>query len=178
MIVPSGAGALLRRHGFSQVVEVEVDEHVEIAGVKVTATYAKHDGRRGPFGTTAPALGYLIAGSTRVYFAGDTDLFPAMSELAPLDLALLPISGWGPRLPAGHLDPHRAAEALRLLEPRVAVPIHWGTYSSAVIRRQRRADFDRARVDEFRQFAAELAPDVDIRVLAPGEAMMLETVER
>ncbi len=178
MIVPNGAGALLRRHGFSQVVEVEVDEHVEVAGVKVTATYAKHDGRRGPFGTTAPALGYLITGSTRVYFAGDTDLFPAMSELAPLDLALLPISGWGPRLPAGHLDPHGAAEALRLLEPRVAVPIHWGTYSSAVIRRQRRADFDRARVDEFRQFAAELAPDVDIRVLAPGEAMMLETIER
>jgi L-ascorbate metabolism protein UlaG (beta-lactamase superfamily) len=101
-----------------------------------------------------------------------------MAELPPLDLALLPISGWGPRLPAGHLDPRRAAEALRLLEPRVVVPIHWGTYSSAFIRRQKRADFDQARVDEFRGLAAELAPAVDVRVLAPGEALMLEPIGR
>ena len=178
LIVPRGAGSLLRRHGFSRVVEVEVGEHVDVAGVKVTATDAKHDGRRGPFGTTAPALGYLVTGSSRVYFAGDTDLFSGMAELAPLDLALLPISGWGPRLPAGHLDPRRAAEALRLLEPRVVVPIHWGTYSSAFIRRQKRADFDQARVDEFRGLAAELAPAVDVRVLAPGEALMLEPIGR
>lgn len=178
LIVPRGAGSLLRKRGFSRVVEVEVGEHVEIAGVKVTATYARHDGRRGPFGVEAPALGYLVTGSSRVYFAGDTDLFSGMAELPPLDLALLPISGWGPRLPAGHLDPQRAAEALRLLTPRVAVPIHWGTYSSAFIRRQKRTDFDHARVDEFRRLAAELAPAVDVRVLAPGESLMLEPIER
>src|SRR5262249_60752921 len=76
-----------------------------------------------------PLLGDLIEPSTRVYFAGDTDLFGGMQELAPgLDVALLPVAGWGPRVGSGHLDPQRAAETLRLLRPRVAIPIHWGTY--------------------------------------------------
>jgi L-ascorbate metabolism protein UlaG (beta-lactamase superfamily) len=35
--------------------------------------------------------------------------------------------GWGLSLGPGHLDPHRAAEAVGLLRPRVAVPVHWGT---------------------------------------------------
>ena len=31
----------------------------------------------------------------------------------------------------GHLDPQRAAEAVRLLKPKVAVPVHWGTLAVA-----------------------------------------------
>ena len=46
------------------------------------------------------------AGGRRVYFAGDTDLFDEMDELAGrIDVALLPIAGWGPRLGPGHLNP-------------------------------------------------------------------------
>ena len=45
-----------------------------------------------------------------------------------LDLALLPVWGWGPNLGPGHLDPERAARAAAMLSPRVAVPIHWGTF--------------------------------------------------
>jgi L-ascorbate metabolism protein UlaG (beta-lactamase superfamily) len=45
-----------------------------------------------------------------------------------VDVALLPVAGWGPRLPQGdHMNPSRAAEALKLLQPRIAIPIHWGT---------------------------------------------------
>ena len=44
-----------------------------------------------------------------------------------LDLALLPIWGWGTSIGAGHLDPERAARAAALLSPRMVVPIHWGT---------------------------------------------------
>src|SRR5262249_19799049 len=120
----------------------------------------------------APALGYRLTGSKRVYFAGDTDLFPEMAELAPLDLALLPVAGWGPRLPPGHLDARRAAEALRLLEPGTAVPIHWGTYSLITKRRQSDGAV-RAPAEEFRRLAAELAPEVDVHVLAEGESLEL-----
>ena len=68
-------------------------------------------------------------GSRRLYFAGDTDLFDGMEELGDgLDLALVPIWGWGPSLGSGHLDPEGAARAVALLKPRIAVPIHWGTY--------------------------------------------------
>ena len=46
------------------------------------ARAAAHDGRRLPLGPAAPALGYVVEGEHTVYFAGDTDLFPAMSEVA------------------------------------------------------------------------------------------------
>jgi hypothetical protein len=85
--------------------------------------------RRGLVGPLLPALGYRIAGSRAVYFAGDTDLFPEMAELAgTIELALLPVWGWGPNLGRGHLDPRRAAEAAAIIRPRIAVPIHWGTF--------------------------------------------------
>ena len=115
IVIPRGAGKLVRRRGFADVVELDLGDRVEIGSVSVTATRADHDAGRGPFGARAPAFGYLIEGTRRVYFAGDTDLFPELAELAPVDLALLPVAGWGPRVPAGHLDPRRAAEAARLL---------------------------------------------------------------
>ena len=44
------------------------------------------------------ALGFLIEGPVRTYFAGDTDLSPAMAELAGrVDVAALPVWGWGRR---------------------------------------------------------------------------------
>jgi len=173
IVLPSGTGKHLRRSRFRQVVEVDAGEAVEVAGVRVVATHADHEGARLPFGDASPSLGYVIEGSIRVYFAGDTDLFDGMHELAPLDLALVPVSGWGPKLPAGHLDPRGAAEALRLLRPRVAIPIHWGTYS-AMTWRQPRPRVDARPATEFGRHAAEVAPDVEIRVLAPGESTELE----
>lgn len=90
--------------------------------------HASHDGRRHPLARPVASLGYLLEGPPNVYFAGDTDLFPGMSALAGrVDVALLPVAGWGPRLPAGHMDPVRAADAVALIRPRLAVPIHWGT---------------------------------------------------
>src|SRR5215210_2816599 len=90
-------------------------------GVEVVVTEAVHDDRRMPLGRGLGAVGYLVTGSARVYFAGDTDVFDGMRDLAPgLDVALLPVAGWGSRVPAGHLDPRRAAEALALLRPRFA----------------------------------------------------------
>jgi L-ascorbate metabolism protein UlaG (beta-lactamase superfamily) len=122
----------------------------------------------------APALGFVLAGSRRAYFAGDTDLFPEMAELAAdeLDLALLPIGGWGPRLGAGHLDPRRAAEALRLIRPQVAVPIHWGVLHPIGVGRLKLRYLTRPG-EQFAAHAAELAPQVDVRLLEPGESLEL-----
>jgi L-ascorbate metabolism protein UlaG (beta-lactamase superfamily) len=173
VVVPRGAARILRRRRFADVIEMDVGETVEIDGVAVKATHAEHDASRGPFGVHAPALGYVVTGSRRVYFAGDTDLFPRMAELGPLDLALLPVAGWGPRLPPGHLDARRAAEALRLLEPGAAVPIHWGTYSPIAKRRTSAAD-RREPADEFARLAAQLAPTVAVHVLAPGESLDID----
>ena len=118
----------------------------------------------------AAAIGFLVSATGRVYFAGDTDLFDEMSGLAQdLDVAILPVAGWGPRLPPGHLDPRRAAQALALLRPRVAVPVHWGTYRRIGLTRD--PSVLREPAESFAKLAAELAPDVDVRVLEPGESV-------
>src|SRR5207247_9163314 len=117
-----------------------------------------------------PAIGYLVSGSSSTYFAGDTDLFAGMGSITDrLDVALLPVAGWGPRLPPGHLDPRGAAEALSLLRPRIAVPIHWGTYRRLGVTSDPPALREPA--EQFARYAAELAPNVDVRILAPGEQL-------
>jgi L-ascorbate metabolism protein UlaG (beta-lactamase superfamily) len=115
-------------------------------------------------------VGYAVLGSARVFFAGDTDLFEEMDGLVPdLDVALLPVAGWGPKLPAGHLDPRAAAEAARRLRPRIAVPIHWGTYRRIGLPRDEATL--RAPAEEFARHAQELAPDVEVKILAVGGAL-------
>jgi L-ascorbate metabolism protein UlaG (beta-lactamase superfamily) len=95
-----------------------------------------------------------------------------MESLAPLDLALLPVWGWGPSLGEGHLDPRAAARALTLLRPRVAVPIHWGTYFPVPLG-LRGHDRLEEPPREFATHAAAVAPDVEVRILEPGEGFDL-----
>jgi L-ascorbate metabolism protein UlaG (beta-lactamase superfamily) len=163
LVVPVGARRLVR--GFTDVREVDVGDEVRIEEVTIHATPAEHKGARIML-RSAPSLGFLVSGSRRIYFAGDTDLFEGMSALAgSLDLALLPVAGWGSKVGPGHLDPLRAAQSLRLLKPRLAVPIHWGTFSP--LHRSTSVDPPEA----FRRHAAELAPDVEVRILDPGTAL-------
>jgi len=173
VVVPRGLRGLLPGR-FDDVVEVDVGERVTVGGVTVEATFADHDGSRRPFGASGPALGYLLTGSHKVYFAGDTDLYDGMSSLADgLDVALLPIWGWGPKLGSRHLDPSSAAQALALLRPRIAVPIHWGTYHPLHQGLRRAPAYLREPANRFRQLAAEIAPEVDVRILQPGESLQL-----
>jgi L-ascorbate metabolism protein UlaG (beta-lactamase superfamily) len=174
VVVPAGGGRMLRRHGLSNVVELTPGDTTRIGEVEVRATPAEHEGRRFKIGRPVDALGYdLQGGGRRVYFAGDTDLFGGMEALAGgLDVALLPIAGWGPHLYSGHLDPQRAAEAAAIMRPRVAVPIHWGTLLRVGLNR-RRPELLTDPPREFEAQLAELAPGVDGRVLAPGETLEL-----
>jgi L-ascorbate metabolism protein UlaG (beta-lactamase superfamily) len=177
VIVPRGCGSLLRRRRFAHVVEVDVGETIEIGAVSVRATAAEHDGSRGPFGAGGPALGFIVEGSRRIYFAGDTDVFPSMAHIAggALDLALIPIWGWGPSLGRGkHMDPEGAAEALTLLEPRFAIPIHWGTYHPLHLGVRTAPRYLSEPPELFVRAAAAKAPGVDVRVLRPGETLLLD----
>jgi L-ascorbate metabolism protein UlaG (beta-lactamase superfamily) len=171
VVVPSGVGGLLRGWGFARVFEVVAGDELELGGLALRVTHAEHESSRWPLSPRSASVGYVAEGSTSVYFAGDTDLFDDMAGLGPVDVAALPVSGWGSRLPAGHLNATRAAEALRLLRPRIAVPVHWGTF---------RTPFgeppDDRTAKEFVRAAAEVAPEVDVRILRIGEAMTLEPV--
>ena len=171
VVVPNGLGKLLRRWGFVRVLEVDAGDELEVGGLALRVTHAEHESRRWPLTAGTPSLGYVAEGSTSVYFAGDTDLFGGMAELGQVDVAVLPVSGWGSRLPAGHLDASRAAEALRLLRPKIAVPVHWGTFRTPFGARLG----DRP-AREFARAAGEVAPDVDVRILRIGETLALEAI--
>jgi L-ascorbate metabolism protein UlaG (beta-lactamase superfamily) len=171
MMVPQGGAVrFLERSGFRNVRAAAPGTILNLGTVKVRAVHAQHSGSRGTPGMSGPALGYLLEGSHIVYFAGDTDIFPEMAELGGLDVALLPVAGWGPRLPEGdHMNPRRAAEALRMLKPRVAIPIHWGTYTPLWVRGGYSANQAAGR--EFQRHAAAMAPEVIVQVLAPGDTV-------
>jgi L-ascorbate metabolism protein UlaG (beta-lactamase superfamily) len=172
LLVPRGAGEFLRGRGFSHVEELAPGESRNVDGVEVVATPAVHDGRRWPIsGPRAIPIGFVTRGARSVYFAGDTDLFEEMDGLEPgLDLALVPVWGWGPTIGPGHLTPERAARAAQLLRPRIAVPIHWGTFRPLG---RRMGDRLIAPPREFAHHVAELAPEITVRVLEPGESLEL-----
>lgn len=176
LVIPKGLHRHVAKLGFERIHELTAGERTEIGGLPIVATRAEHDSRRHPLGATAEAVGYLLGPPAQeIYFAGDTDVFPQMETLTEeLDTALIPVWGWGPTLGPGHLDPRAAAEALQLLRPRLAIPIHWGTlFPFALDRMRSKVGLLSDPPHEFAREAARLAPEVEVRVLQPGEATPL-----
>jgi L-ascorbate metabolism protein UlaG (beta-lactamase superfamily) len=186
IVVPRGAGAWLRGRGFSRVEELSAGETLTDGDLRITGVRAVHSGHRwGPRSTHGPAtesIGHLLEGAgSSVYASGDTALFDGMTRLGHrgIDVALLPVWGWGPNLGPGHLDPVGAAEAVARIRPRVAVPVHWGTLAVAgttglptpLSRRMRRL-----LVEPPREFAAAVATrhlNTRVVVAEPGQAVVL-----
>jgi L-ascorbate metabolism protein UlaG (beta-lactamase superfamily) len=184
VVVPRGAGRWLRGHGFTAVEELGPGQSLTDGGLTVTATQADHSAHRwGPrftHGPHAPAVGHLLSGDgTSVYLAGDTGLFPGMADLGDVDVAALPVWGWGPSLGPGHLDPLRAAEAVELLRPAVAVPVHWGTLAMGgltTVPNPRRARMRALLTEPPRVFAAAVAAGgsgTAVALTAPGDRVQL-----
>jgi L-ascorbate metabolism protein UlaG (beta-lactamase superfamily) len=123
--------------------------------VKVVSTPAFHSS------DTACALGNIVRtfDGTTVYHAGDTCVFGDMAlfgRLYPLDVAMVPIGG------VFTMDAQQASEAVKMLKPKVAVPIHYGSFP--IIAKT---------ADEFAKLCKEKVPDVKIVPLSPGETFNL-----
>lgn len=177
VVVPAGLGAaVLRATPDVEVVELRVPESASIGGVQITAVRARH--WRWPAAPRVAAIGYLIEGSAAVYFAGDTGFFPALAELhGRVDVALLPIGRWGPHPGPDRLEPASAAHVARVIGAAVAIPIHWGTFYPAGLERV----WPRPLRDPPARFVAAAvrdAPDVEVRVLRPGESTALDSGRR
>lgn len=173
LIVPKGAAPYLRLRRFHNVEEIEQGETVSVGDLRITATRADHGGRQLPWVPATESLGFIIDGPHEIYFAGDTDLFEEMSDIGiALDLALLPVWGWGPNLGKGHMDPFRAAHALTHLKPSSAVPIHWGSYCPAGLDFLRPRFLSQPPLD-FVEHAADIAPEVNVKILEPGQSLRL-----
>lgn len=142
--------------------------------VAVRLVPAVHRSRPMPHRPNA-ANGHLVRGpSGVVWVAGDTDLYPAMAghpELAgsAVDVAVVPIGGWGPRLSPGHMGPKQAAKACRMVAARCAVPVHWQTLHVPVAGRFPRGWMDLAG-PRFAEALAHEAPTCEARVLQIGSS--------
>ncbi len=174
MFVPKGAGELLKKNKINNFIELIVGDEQEIFGLKIRTTPAQHINSRHPFGIQADCMGYLIEKGVRVYYPGDTQKFPEMVNISDrIDVALIPVWGWGPHLGRMHMSPIDAAESLTLLNPRLAIPIHWGTYLPVGMAWLNPA-FHRMPPQIFAKTAARIAPDVLVKILMPGESFRLD----
>lgn len=149
------------------------------AGVQVRLVRADHHARKMPHRPN-DAYGHLVRTPTRrIWLAGDTSLYPEMADLpdlagGPLDLAVVPIGGWGPRLSGGHMDPEQAARACAVVGARAVVPYHWGTFYVPSQGNTPRGWMDLPG-PAFAESLAEHAPGCEPRVLSPGGTTAWET---
>jgi L-ascorbate metabolism protein UlaG (beta-lactamase superfamily) len=106
-----------------QTVEEELVRGIEVATVAAYNT-SKRDKEGNVFHPRdAGGLGYdLNVRGERLYHSGDTDVIPEMDSVTGVDVALLPVSG------TYVMTAGEAAEAARRIQPRVAVPMHWGEH--------------------------------------------------
>lgn len=174
VIVPAGAASFMRRRGFPHVRETTAGQTTEIGGLTIETVPALHSGQRGPHSrVSVDAVGYVLRGTEgSVYFPGDTDLFPEMESLEDIDVALFPVGGWGPFVGEGHLDPRRAVQAMELVQPRLVVPIHWGTYSPLGLRRGE-PPWLRDPLERFQVEMAGIGAEDRLAVVEPGGALLV-----
>jgi len=128
---------------------------VKLDWVKVVSIPAFHSS------DTACAIGTIArtADGTTVYHAGDTSLFGDMKlfgRLYPLDVALVPIGG------VFTMDAYQASEAVRMLNPKLAIPIHYASFPIVA-----------ETADEFIAQCAEKASHVKVVALSAGEKVAI-----
>jgi L-ascorbate metabolism protein UlaG (beta-lactamase superfamily) len=159
-----------RRHGFGNVTALQPWDSVEVGGVTITATPARH----GVYEITF----VMRAGSDAVYFAGDTMLIPELSQipdrLGPICLALLPTNGLHIK-PAGNMqvvmNAAEAAELTAILNPELAIPHHYA-FTKGFLGDRLITSSDKSPL-HFQDAARDLAPDTTVRIIEPGTRIEL-----
>ena len=139
-IVPLGVGEHLASWGVpdSHIVELDWWEHAQVRGLEIVATPARHaSGRTGIDKDATLWAGYALVGPQhRVYYSGDTGLFPAMKDigarLGPFDLTMIEVGQYHGAWPDWHIGPEQAVLAHRMVRGRVLLPVHWGLFTLAV----------------------------------------------
>ena len=151
----------LQREGVENAMPIQKGGTAQVGGIKVTATNAFHSSSialdDGSSIYAGEPMGYVVEFESgfKLYHAGDTSIFGDMQligELYAPDLALLPIGN------QVVMSPYEAAHAARLLDVRHVVPIHYGTFP-----------FVPGTAEEFQQHVSEIAPDVTVHVMKPGD---------
>lgn len=138
-VVPLGMGAHLAYWGIPESRIIELDWWQEKtfsrAGLfKIVLTPARHASGRVLLDNNAKLwAGFALIGPKhRVYYSGDTGLFPAMKEigarLGPFDLTMIEVGQYHRSWPDWHIGPEQAVKAHNWVRGRVMLPVHWGLF--------------------------------------------------
>ena len=138
-VVPLGVGAHLAYWGVpeSRIVELDWWQETAIGGLTVACVPARHASGRHVFDQNATLwAGYALVGERhRVYFSGDTGLFPAMETIGerygPFDVAMIEVGAYHRAWPDWHIGPEQAMRATAMVRARLFFPIHWGLFDLA-----------------------------------------------
>ncbi len=138
-IVPLGVGRRLAAWGVPEARITELDwwGRTKVATLEIVCAPARHASGRGIFDKDRTLwAGYAFLGAAhRVYFSGDTGLFDGLADigtrLGPFDLTLIESGAYGQAWPDWHLGPEQAVQAHGLVQGKVMLPIHWGTFQLA-----------------------------------------------
>ncbi len=138
--VPLGVGAHLESWGIpdDKIAELDWWEHIEIDGMRLTATPARHfSGRWIDDSAQTLWCGWAITGPVhRVYYSGDTALVDSFIDvgkrLGPFDLTMIEVGAYDPAWADVHLGPEQAVRAHRLVQGKVFLPVHWGLFDLAL----------------------------------------------
>jgi L-ascorbate metabolism protein UlaG (beta-lactamase superfamily) len=138
-VVPLGVGARLLRWGIpaARITELDWWERLRVGDVEVVSTPARHASGRGLLDKDRTLwTSYAFVGPRhRVYFSGDTGMFPGFREigerLGPFDLTMIESGAYNRAWPDWHLGPEQAVEAHGMVRGRTLLPIHWGLFDLA-----------------------------------------------
>ncbi len=138
ILVGLGVGDLLRKKGFSNVIEMNWwQEHSVLPDkLKIVFVPARHGSARGLFDRNKTLWGSFViqSASGNVYFAGDTAYGKFLASIRDrypkFRLAILPIGHYEPRwmMQTQHLNPDDAVKLHRYLNVRQSVGMHFGTF--------------------------------------------------
>lgn len=139
-VVPLGVGAHLASWGVpaERITELDWWGGVEVGGLTLTATPARHFSGRGLTGANRTLwAGWAITGPThRVFYSGDTALHDELlaigERLGPFDLTMIESGAYDAMWTDVHLGPEQAVLAHRLVRGRVMLPVHWGLFDLAL----------------------------------------------
>jgi len=140
VVTALGVGAYLEALGVDpeRITELDWHEHAEVGGVRFTATPSQHFSGRGltSRNRTLWASWVLQSERRKVFFSGDTGLFPELADVGrrhgPFDLTMLEVGAYHPAWGTIHLGPENALTAFEMLGGGTLLPVHWGTFNLAL----------------------------------------------
>ncbi len=138
-VVPLGVGAHLEYWGIaaSHIVELDWWQRTRIGTLEIVSTPARHASGRQVFDRDGTLwCGYALLGVRhRVYYSGDTGLFPGLHDigtrLGPFDLTMIEVGQYSRGWPDWHSGPEQAVRVHQWVRGKTMLPVHWGLFALA-----------------------------------------------